>query len=590
MYFSSWFGMPWFDVGRRGILNIEFSREHRRVLMSQFANAANECAQSDQPERLVTPMAAKEVVVSRVVPGTEDRTVKLIRAPDHSIWVERDAAWSGFHEAPADRFAWLGGIPNPERPGAPPAGPHKDALDLEKAPVNAVMAAAKGGVKLTREEKLAARETWADLWIELSGHLDPEVAQHCARFNYTSPLYQLLLSRPDLVDHLNVLPGIGPFYSQEVARSIPESGWDLKQIAAHVVSSGKPEGISVSPGFIAWGEANTWDPSRTPTLPRRPAARQAAMRRIALGAFSLGDDLDPNGIHKLESDDEWLLVNQALSSESTRSFVPKILTQPAASVKRVGDYFPPGLRVIELMDGTSVRLDRRGKVSRVLEVVREYTLDNPEKAENVDSFSGLVKRTRKWDQKTRAKEAGQHDRRVSVEAQLWSDQHPGSRALAEQRHLMRRYGVTREKTLPAGIEIGEDFPNLPPENLRVVEGQRRVMVLLETPLDLIIEGKRAKHCVGANRYITGCHEGRSYIFTVRGTNQLGDPSRSDFMSARPLATVKVSSSSLRKEQAYGYDDEPLTGELASWVNAAVERFRKDLLAERRKPSPDPITP
>lgn len=489
--------------------------------------AARPDASMNVPSDRPTEAEALYTVV-REVPGADGRTVTIELGDDHAIHVIRDGGWSGFNmKTGLERYRWEGGVPNPSAPTAPDGSRHKHALYSQ--PVTAVM-----GKKPNRK---LAEQVWTEMWAELAPHLEPRAATLADTYGYAADVYQMLAARPDLCDHLEVAPALGPFMIGDRAASIPEAGWDLKRIAEHLVSKDPDEPTPLSPGFIAWARALTWETARLPIFSRARSDRFVDMRSFVRTAASLGEDLDPNGVAKLETDDEWLVLNQALFDKRAVALVPGILANPKTAVKRVKSYFPPLMENLPSADGGEVKRNRRSEISAVLDVVIGWAQANPEDAGRVDSFSGAVKRARAWDIDMRAVETRQASSMADVTAEI-ERRIEAERAAAEaeiererQRHR-RTYG---HDPLPEDYDSRTEFPGMPPEEMRAWTGPfdthedqgviDMTMRMLTCGADLKLEGSLAKHCVAGRGYIAKCwhawhgesERGRSAIFTLRDT-------------------------------------------------------------------------
>jgi hypothetical protein len=355
------------------------------------------------------PGAGPLVRVARPVPGVDGAEVVLELDAEQQIWVERPRAWAGFRVLGPARYLWEGGVPSPDSPGVPGDGAYQRTDIAHRDPVLAAIMATDSRNRASADQKRDAKAVWAEMWREVAPHLNPDLARFVADFDHPASLYYLLNKRVDLADYLEVCPALAPFFSVERVAEVPQSGWALGRVAEHLVSPDPNNPESYGPGFMVWAREMNWDKERIPALPRSGGERLRAMKGLVRGAVAIQEQIDPNGVYKVETDDEWLVLNTALLTERTRRFVPLVLNAPSVAVKRIMDHYPPGINVITLAGGEMVKLDRRGKVTRVLEVYEEYRANNPEEAAKVDGFGGLAKKAKKWDRETHQAEVKQEE-------------------------------------------------------------------------------------------------------------------------------------------------------------------------------------
>lgn len=515
----------------------------------------------------VGPIATASVPV----PTCDGEFVTLELMPDHTIWVRRGRAWCGSHIVEPECYKWLGGIPDPDEPSAPSAGPYGPDDTAWSDPILAVMLANNPDRRVGAGDRRLARLAWAELWTLLAPHLDARAARLCVTYGYLTEMYQLLVQRPDLCDHLEVCPALGPFMTREKAEVIPPRGWSLNQIAAFVLASKDGTPAQITPGFMAWARGFTWNQERLPLFKGDHEKRLAWMRGLVRNALRAGPLMDPNGVHKLESDDEWLLVNTALSMPGTIPLVPGILANPKAAINRVEKYFPPDVKVLRLSDRTEIRLDRRGKIERTLEVARQWVAAHPEEAKSVKTFSSLLKRARTWDQQMWHLE---QDQMEAIDAWYASEERRLRIAQERLEEEVRRLALLDIDYLPSGMELDDVFGHVLPAEHRVYEEGRYRMIQLATPADLLAEGNLMGHCVGRNGFIEDCARGRIYIFSVRDRHAEDRAILEGFSLPQPIATVEASAETYAIRQQQGPGNTPLSPEVKQFIIRGLQHFRE----------------
>lgn len=483
------------------------------------------------------------------VPGHEGVQVHLELDQGHQIWVSRPAAWTGSFQVGPERYRWRGGVPDPDAPGIPHNGPY-DSDDLAwREPIRAVMRALRRGEKETTAGRNEARVVWDGLWKEFAQHLDARAARHCYNYEYTADLYKILAHRNDLSDHLDVCPALGPFLTRETAEQIPEVGWSLTQVAGFLLAPKGQEAMDLSPGFMSWARSLTWDKKRLPNFPKGDK-RLPAMRGFVRNVANHGDLIDPNGIHKLEADEEWLLLNLALASPRTAEFAPKILTNPASSVKATKQFFPP-----------DEKIDKRARLERVLEVASEWWLDNPERMEQIPGFKKITEEEKKWDQGMRRAEYGQQ-----LDVAKWradreaSEEYRARRAAQIREEYNRRFqeaGVFWR--LAENIDPTLPFPNEPP--VTEYRDDHYVMVYHPNAAGLAEESRNMNHCVVTHAW--RCQQGTERVFSLRKAR---DPEK-------PIATIAVDLNG-RIMEARGPRNGALPQEVQMWIADAVRRVTR----------------
>lgn len=502
--------------------------------------------------------------------------VTLTHDADGTIRVSRPAAahrrGARMGEAfPAEAYVWEGGVPRVSAPGTPSLAPYTRDEAAYGQPIAAALLRAvfaRGIVDvalLTAAEQIGA-DLWHTMWTTLAPHLHARAWRIADTYAARAPLYAVLSQRPDVCDHATIVPAIGPFLSVDRIAALPRDGVLLPEILAHFLPV--TAGTRLHAGLVQWLRQVPWTHATLPAFKGTPDERTALMRRF-VGTIverivrpdpTAPLTLDPNLIGKLDTPDQWRLVNLLLADPTVHGFVGTVLRNPAAAVGAIDRYLPPALRV-----GTA-----RAQWEIVIGQLRDWAQLHPDEAGRVAGLARACEYARVWHRACVATEQGDATvRDAARDARVVREraEHDAALAAADAAQAVADAAqdvAARQRTVREAAEY-LPFALVPP--VLSVAHATHVCRFLPSGAALNAEGAEAQHCIGGSYYRSRGHEQTSVFFTVRGPDNAF------------LATAEADPKTGQLRQLNGERNDTVPPAVRTFVEAAVR------IALGKRPAP-----